>query len=396
MKKKQMFVTIDSLGAAGAEKSLITFLSVLDYTRFDVDLQLFNYGGEFEKYIPKEVHVLPPFEYTEFANQGFVAQLKSMDFRKLCARLAFSLSLRKPYHLTNGAKARLYWKHVGPCLPAPAKTYDVAVAYAQGVPTLFVAGKVKAREKLSWVNVDYRLEGVNRDFQRPFYAEIDHIVPVSDSALRTFQGIYPEFAHKMTVIRDMLDANFINRLAGEPMEKPMDTSVPALVTVARLNKDQKGYDITLEACRLLRDRGVRFHWYAVGRGPYREEMERYLAEHHLQDVFHFVGATPNPYPYISNATLYVQTSRHEGYGLSIAEARILNRPVVTTEFAGVYNQMVPGKNGLVVKMTPEAVADGVEWLLADKALYNAIQQYQMQEKKGNTEEIEKFYQLVEA
>ena len=104
--------------------------------------------------------------------------------------------------------------------------------------------------------------------------------------------------------------------------------------------------------------------------------------------------TPNPYPYIKNCTLYVQTSRHEGYGLSIAEARILNKPVVTTEFDAVWNQMVHGNNGLVVRQDPIAVADAIERLLTDKQLYDHIVDYQMQEKKGNTEEIQKFYQLI--
>lgn len=124
-------------------------------------------------------------------------------------------------------------------------------------------------------------------------------------------------------------------------------------------------------------------------------MEKYIAENHLEDTFILLGTTPNPYPYIKDATLYVQTSRHEGYGLSIAEARILNTPVVTTEFDAVYNQMVHGKNGLVVPQDPTAVADAVEQLLTDKEAYNSIVAYQQQEKKGNSEEIEKFYVLVQ-
>ena len=104
--------------------------------------------------------------------------------------------------------------------------------------------------------------------------------------------------------------------------------------------------------------------------------------------------TPNPYPYLKDCTLYVQTSRFEGYGLSIAEARILNKPIVTTEFDAVYNQMIQGKNGIVVPQDSVAIADAIERLLKDKELYNAIVEFQKQEKKGNTEEIEKFYQLV--
>ena len=128
---------------------------------------------------------------------------------------------------------------------------------------------------------------------------------------------------------------------------------------------------------------------------YRDEMIQFIEENNLQDTFILLGTTPNPYPTIKDCTLYVQTSRHEGFGLSIAEARILNRPVVTTEFDAVYNQMVQGKNGIVVPQDPIAVADAIERVLKDKELYDSIVAYQKQEKKGNTEEIEKFYQLID-
>ena len=51
---------------AGAEKSLITLLSLIDYSKYNVDLQLFKYGGEFEKYLNENVNLLPPFQYTTF------------------------------------------------------------------------------------------------------------------------------------------------------------------------------------------------------------------------------------------------------------------------------------------------------------------------------------------
>lgn len=394
MKKKKIFVVIESLIAAGAEKSLVTFLSLLDYERVEVDLQLFSYGGEFERYIPEEVNLLPPLDYTRFANKNVIAQLLSFDIKKIVARWGFSWAIRRTatFHMD---KARLYWKHISDCIPMVAKRYDVAIGYAQGLPTFYVVDKVQADVRLSWVNVSYRLEGLNKDFQRRFYQSIDHIVTVSDSAHEVFRGVYPELAKKMSVIWDIQDPKFMERLAEAIPEKEMAKDVPCLLTIARLNKTQKGYDISLDACRILRDRGVKFKWYAIGRGTYKEEMERYIKENHLEDTFILLGTTPNPYPYIKNATLYVQTSRHEGYGLSIAEARILNTPVVTTEFDAVYNQMVQGKNGLVVKQDSVAVADAVERLLSDKTLYDSIVDYQMHEKKGNTEEIEKFYRLID-
>ena len=67
MKKNIIFV-IDSLHCAGAEKSLITLLSLLDYSVYNVDLQLFGYGGVLEELIPKEVNLLKPLKYTTFTS----------------------------------------------------------------------------------------------------------------------------------------------------------------------------------------------------------------------------------------------------------------------------------------------------------------------------------------
>jgi glycosyltransferase involved in cell wall biosynthesis len=57
--------------------------------------------------------------------------------------------------------------------------------------------------------------------------------------------------------------------------------------------------------------------------------------------------------------------------------------------------MIQGKNGLVVKQDPFAVAEAIELLLNDKDLYKKIQEFQKNEKKGNLEEIEKFYKIIE-
>ena len=49
---KKLLFAIESLGIGGAEKSLVTLLNLLDYTTYEVDLQLFSYGGELEKMLP--------------------------------------------------------------------------------------------------------------------------------------------------------------------------------------------------------------------------------------------------------------------------------------------------------------------------------------------------------
>ena len=73
---------------------------------------------------------------------------------------------------------------------------------------------------------------------------------------------------------------------------------------------------------------------------------------------------------------------------------MLNKPVVTTRFDAVYNQMVDRKNGLVVDMDAKGVSDGILELINNKELKNKIVEYLAREKKGNTEELDKFYELI--
>ena len=123
-------------------------------------------------------------------------------------------------------------------------------------------------------------------------------------------------------------------------------------------------------------------------------IEKEIAQYGIRDCFTLLGAKANPYPYMNAADIYVQTSKFEGYCLTLAEARMLNIPCVTTNFDVVYAQMVNGENGLVVEMNAEAVADGIIRLATDQELYQHIRSYQEREKKGNVEEIEKVYELL--
>lgn len=65
MKPKILFV-LDSLRIGGAEKSLITLLSLLDYEKYEVDLQLITRTGKFLSYVPQEVNVLPSTAWEEY------------------------------------------------------------------------------------------------------------------------------------------------------------------------------------------------------------------------------------------------------------------------------------------------------------------------------------------
>ncbi|ETI67553.1 glycosyltransferase [Neobacillus vireti] len=395
MKKNLLFV-IDSLVGAGAEKSLITLLSLLDYEKYSVDLMLFAHGEILQELVPKEVKILRPLKYTNFSRlnltKAILYSLKKTDFKMLNSRLKYSLKIRMKKY-SNPQKARLYWEDVSSVIEGNTKKYDIAISYAQGVPTFYVAEKVKAKEKFAWVNVTYRLDYKEATFQKQFYDQFNKIIAVSDSTKEIFLETFPSYDHKIEIIYDINDPRFISNMAelGENYTDHFDGV--RILTIGRL-AHQKGYDIALHACKRLKEKGIKFKWYVLGKGPLLGEIQDFINENNLSDYFVLLGVTANPYPIIKNCDIYVQTSRFEGFGLAIAEARMLNIPVVTTRFDAVYNQMVDGKNGLVVDMNANAICEGILKLIHNKDLRESIVTYLQHEKKGNLEELDKFYELI--
>ena len=391
MRKSILFV-INSLGFGGAEKSLLSLLSLLDYDKYDVTLQMFRRGGMFEELLPPEVHVRKELDYTAFCSQSMAKQMLSFDLRRIAARVRTSLFLRSnakkgsPLH-----DAQAYWKYSAAAYDPLPERYDVAIAWGQGTPTHFVAEKVQAQKKFAWVNADYENVGHNKNFDCKYYAAFTGIICVSDKLCLTLQKAFPEYAAKMTTIYDINNPATIFTMADQPCSL-LNRENLTLVTVGRL-VPQKGYDIAAKAAWLLKKRNVKFHWYVVGGGD-SAPIEKDIAQYGISDCFTLLGAKANPYPYMKAADIYVQTSKFEGYCLTLAEARMLNIPCVTTNFDVVYAQMINGENGLVVEMNAEAVADGIIRLATDQELYQHIKGYQIQEKKGNVEEIEKFYDLL--
>ena len=397
MKKESILFVIDSLHCAGAEKSLTTLLSLLNYSKYDVDLQLFGYGGALEELVPKEVNILKPMEYIKFSSlstkNAVIKSLKNMNFKMLSSRLKFSLAIRKDNY-SNAQKARVYWKKVSNVIEKNNKEYDIAISYAQGVPTFYVAEKVCAKKKLAWVNVSYKLEDEDRIFQEQFYDKYNKIVAVSDSAKKIFLETFPKYTDKLEIIYDINDADFIKKMSDQGQSYNDNYTGLRILTIGRL-ANQKGYDMALEACKILKEKGIEFKWYSLGIGPLKEEIEKYINENNLENNFKLLGVKSNPYPFIKDCDIYVQTSRFEGFGIAIAEARMLNKPVVTTRFDAVYNQMKDRKNGLVVDMNSQGIVNGILELINNKELTNEIISYLKTEKKGNTEELEKFYKLIE-
>ena len=87
----------------------------------------------------------------------------------------------------------------------------------------------------------------------------------------------------------------------------------------------------------------------------------------------------------------MQSSRFEGKWIAIDEAKILNKPILVTNFSTVRDQIANNKTGHIVEMSPEAIANGIVELMTNKQLAKSLSENLANETLGTESEIEKIY-----
>ena len=318
-------------------------------------------GGAFLPLLPNNVTIVstPKYNFIENVNFGIGKALYS-----IAIRIKRILNIKRH-------NAETLWKCIGWAYKIPVADWDIVCAYQQGVPTYLLADKFECSKKIAWVNADIFSVGYNKEYNRNFYKKIDTIVPVSLLLKEKISREYPEFFQKFSLIYDILNSDTIYELSKQQVLNIRRADAYIIATVGRL-VHPKGYDLAVMTANILKESGLKFVWYFIGEGPERAHVERLISELGLNDEVKLLGMQLNPYSFISQADLYVQTSRSEGFGLTIAEAKILGKPIVSTNFDVVYNQLTHEHNGLIADMTCESIAENIIRFISDTALRSSI------------------------
>ena len=100
----------------------------------------------------------------------------------------------------------------------------------------------------------------------------------------------------------------------------------------------------------------------IGDGQLQGKLEQLIRDLSLEDCFHLLGRKDNPFPYVRLCDLFVQSSRSEGYSISIIEAKTLNRPIIVSDIPSNREQIREGVNGLFTSLDPSELAEKIEFL----------------------------------
>lgn len=398
MKKKVLFV-MNNLSSGGAEKSLSSLLQVLDYSLYDVDLLLFKPGGIFFSNLPKEVKLLEePSEYKYFDMPIKLALSQSIKRGRIdtvLSRIGASFIFRKEQNRSRCEQ--LAWKYISKPLENIDKSYDVAIGYLEKSSIYFIVDKVKSNKKIGWIHTNYSNSRMDSQIDKMYFQKLDNIVTVSEECAQSLSDNFPDLKSKVKVIGNIVSPKTIIRLSKESKIEDLNfnSNYTNIITVARLGYE-KGIDLAIEACKILKNDGYKVRWFVLGYGTEYElsECSRLIEGYGLKDNFQLLGVRENPYPYITKADIYVQPSRYEGKSIAIEEAKILNKPIVVTNFSTVKGQIENGKNGIIVDIDSNSISLGIRQMIEDKGLLIKLKKNLSNENLGTETEVEKLYELL--
>lgn len=168
---------------------------------------------------------------------------------------------------------------------------------------------------------------------------------------------------KTYLIYNIIDKQQILKLSEQEIPETENNDSSTLVTVGRLSKE-KGIALACEVCHKLVEKGYPIQWFICGERDERKRLEKMIRYYNISEHF-LLRNKENPYSYIKKSDIYVQPFLHEGYCLTLAEARILCKPIVSTDFSGAREQLGNNK-GLIVNSDEKSLINGIELLISNE------------------------------
>jgi glycosyltransferase involved in cell wall biosynthesis len=124
---------------------------------------------------------------------------------------------------------------------------------------------------------------------------------------------------------------------------------PVIGTMGRMVK-KKGFDVYIDALKILKDSGHAFKAVLGGTGEEEKHLKRRASAAGLDDVLTFPGWVTNKKSFYNHIDLFCLPSLHEPFGIVLLEAFTHGAPVVTTDSEGPRDIVTPDVDALMVKM----------------------------------------------
>lgn len=147
-----------------------------------------------------------------------------------------------------------------------------------------------------------------------------------------------------------------------------DVSRKCLVTCGRVEKE-KGYDELIKAFAQFSDKHSDWQLLIIGGGSLETSLRQLIEHLHLQDKASITGYIHEVQENLLRGSVFVMTSRWEGFPMTITEALEMGLPVIAYEIPAMGPLVTDGVEGrLVPAFNQDKLVDAMEELASDEEL----------------------------
>lgn len=337
MKKRILFV-IMNLQGGGAEKVLVDLVNNLDLNKFEVTIFLLKYEGPHLERINKDIKII----YDTKNINGFYSEKIQIRFIKYFPKLYYWLKIKQ--------------------------IYDVEVAFLEGLPVKLIANSInKKSKKIGWIHSDL-LENhwtkrfyLNLNEEIKCFNKLNDIVFVSNQSKMAFEKLFNENSSKKLVIYNPI---ILDDIIKKSEEENIMFKEFTIMSVGRLN-NAKGFDRLIKAHKETKDK-YPHKLIIIGVGEERDNLNKLIKQLKVENSVEIMQFQKNPYKYIKACDLFICSSRSEGFSLVVAEAIILEKPIISTRVTGPTELLNDGEFGIIVENSEEGIVDGINRMLTNK------------------------------
>lgn len=385
---KKLLIIIPSFSIGGTIVSLQSLLSLMDTSKYEIDVFALSRSGEYLERLPN-CRVLPENIWLSLRYFGrnllksfFVRLLRF--FRVGLSKIGISIV---PFLCKIGGRQ------------LKTNLYDVVISYVESINPIVCY--YPARKRIAWIHCDYsrHLALTKKRSEENVYTRFEHIVCVSEFAKSVFCKFYPNLSSRVHAIHNVINEENIRCQAQKTsdLDPLFKTDRFTLVSVGRLDPVKQFDKIPYIAAEIKRLTAKPFYWYIIGGGRGFQTMENQIRNdvinQGLSDNVVLLGEKSNVYPYMAKADLYVSTSLSESFPLVINETKALGIPIVSNNFGSASESVEDGVDGYIVPI--ESMADVIVRLIENKSQMQLLKENLSREKYNNSIIIESVNSLLE-
>lgn len=355
-KKIKILFRHRSMEMGGVEKVMLSLMNNLDREKFEMTVCLNLNQGELRDEFPSHVRKVYLTDGKEdFSKNKIIQKIQLFQRRQKLEKL------RKNPEIVD----REYLK----------EKYDIEIGMTYNDFEPVLNSSNKNSKKVGWFHSEIQVPKLQPLVPKilEHFPQFHYMIYCSERIKKLMHEHYPNLNYpKESVIINAIPIEEIKQKANADFLLPNAES-KIFVSVGRLHT-RKGYHKLMDAHKKLLNEGFQHTVIIIGDG---EELPNLLEQQKnlgVEKTFVFAGNQMNPYPFIKNADFFIMPSESEAWPLVIAEALILQKPIIATKVGDVESMIEDRKTGYLIDYDTNEIYVAMKEFLTNEKLVSDLRE----------------------